>query len=191
MSYIFLSHSSHNNFEAIALHDWLMQQGWDELFLDLDPERGIVAGERWERALHDAASRCDAVLFLVSQHWLDSDWCRKEFRLAQRLNKRIIGLLIEDIGIQSLPEELTATWQLINLASGNDHQLIRAVHPDSGEEQHVHFSASGLTRLKTGLVKSGLDPRFFEWPPKADPNRSPYRGMRPLEAGDALEDAHH
>jgi hypothetical protein len=40
------------------------------LFLDLDPERGIVAGERWERALNDAARRCEAVLFLISKAWL-------------------------------------------------------------------------------------------------------------------------
>ncbi len=142
------------------MQDWLIEQGWDELFLDLDPERGIVAGQRWEKALHDAASRCDAVLFLVSQDWLDSDWCRKEFRLAHRLNKRIIGILIEDIAIDSLPDELTSTWQLINLASGNDHQLISAIHPDTGEQQHVHYSKAGLSRLKAGLVKAGLNPCF-------------------------------
>ena len=61
MSRIFLSHSSKNNFEAIALRDWLAAQGWDDLFLDLDPERGIGAGERWERALNEAAMRCEAV----------------------------------------------------------------------------------------------------------------------------------
>jgi len=185
MSYLFISHSSKNNFEAIAIHDWLMDQGWDELFLDLDPKRGIVAGERWEKALHDAASRCDAVLFLVSKNWLGSEWCRKEFRLAHRLNKRIIGILIEDIAIESLPEELTSTWQLVNLASGNDHKVHVANNELTGDEQHVHFSASGLTRLKTGLVKAGLDPLFFEWPPKNDLDRSPYRGMLPLEAEDA------
>jgi len=185
MSYLFISHSSKNNFHAIAIQDWLVAQGWDELFLDLDPERGIVAGQRWEKALHDAASRCDAVLFLVSQDWLDSEWCRKEFRLAHRLNKRIIGLLIEDIDIDTLPDEVTSTWQLINLSTGNDHQLIPAIHPDTGEEQHVHFSRTGLTRLKTGLIKAGLDPMFYQWPPEHDPDRSPYRGMLPLEAEDA------
>lgn len=185
MSYLFISHSSYNDFAAIALQDWLVVQGWDELFLDLDPERGIVAGERWERALHDAASRCDAVLFCVSQQWLDSEWCRKEFRLAHRLNKRIIGLLIEDIAIDSLPSELTEVWQMVNLASGNDHEITRTTHPDTGEEQHVHFSRSGLARLKTGLIKAGLDPLFYEWPPKHDLKRSPYRGMSPLEADDA------
>ena len=41
MSRIFLSHSSGNNAEAIALRDWLISHGWDDLFLDLDPERGL------------------------------------------------------------------------------------------------------------------------------------------------------
>ena len=57
MSFIFISHSSKNDFEAIALQSWLIKQGWNELFLDIDPERGIVAGERWERALYDAANQ--------------------------------------------------------------------------------------------------------------------------------------
>ena len=99
MSQLFLSHSSKDNFAALALSDWLRTEGWDDLFLDLDPERGIVAGERWERALHDAANRCDAVLFLVSSNWLASEWCLREFDLAHRLNKRIFGVLIEDLDI--------------------------------------------------------------------------------------------
>jgi hypothetical protein len=42
MSRIFLSHSSANNAEAVALPDWLVGEGWDDLFLDLDPTRGLV-----------------------------------------------------------------------------------------------------------------------------------------------------
>ena len=168
-----------------GLADWLRSEGWDDLFLDLDPERGIVAGERWERALHDAANRCDAVLFLVSSNWLGSEWCLREFDLAHRLNKRIFGVLVEDLDIEGLPDKLTATWQLVNLAGGTDHEVFRAVHPDSGEERHVNFSTTGLKRLRTGLMRAGLDPRFFEWPPADDPDRPPYRGMRALEAEDA------
>lgn len=185
MSYLFLSHSSKNDFESLAIKEWLIQQGWNDIFLDLDPEDGILAGQRWERALHEAANRCDAVIFCVSQHWIDSKWCRKEFRLAHRLNKKMIGLLIEDIPVDNLPEELTETWQLVNLASGNDHEVSKVTHPITGKEQHIHFSVSGLIRLKAGLVKAGLDPLFYEWPPANDLSRSPYRGMAPLEAVDA------
>jgi hypothetical protein len=44
VSRIFISHSSTDNAPAIALRDWLVGEGWDDLFLDLDPERGIAAG---------------------------------------------------------------------------------------------------------------------------------------------------
>jgi TIR domain len=107
MSQIFISHSSRNNDYAVALRMWLAEQGWDDVFLDTDPKRGIAAGERWEGALNKAALRCEAVLFLVSEAWLASDWCVKEFHLAQRLNKRLFGVLIEDIPIDRLPAELT------------------------------------------------------------------------------------
>jgi hypothetical protein len=80
VSRIFLSHSSQNNAEAIALRDWLVAEGWNDLFLDLDPERGIAAGERWERALNEAARRCEAVLFIISKAWLASRWCLNELR---------------------------------------------------------------------------------------------------------------
>ena len=184
MSRIFLSHSSVNNGPAWALRDWLVSEGWDELFLDVDPERGIAGGERWERALNQAAHRCEVVLFVVSRAWLKSAWCMKEFHLAAKLNKRMFGVLIEDIAIKELPGELTQTWQVVDLAKGSDHAMFQATLPD-GREEHVTFSKSGLARLKSGLTKAGLDPRFFAWPPDNDPDRPPYRGLRPMEAEDA------
>jgi formylglycine-generating enzyme required for sulfatase activity/class 3 adenylate cyclase len=36
-----------------------------------------------------------------------------------------------------------------------------------------------------GPEAAGLDARYFAWPPQSDRNRSPYRGLRPLEAVDA------
>ena len=185
VSRIFLSHSSENNAEAVALRDWLKGEGWEDVFLDVDPDRGIAAGERWERALNEAASRCEAVLFLVSRVWLASGWCLKEFNLAHKLNKRLFGLLIEDIPVADLPVNLTSTWQLVRLCSGTDHVMLRVSMPFTGQEAHVTFSAEALGRLKTGLRRAGLDSRFFAWPPEGDPSRPPYRGLRPLEADDA------
>lgn len=76
---IFISHSSTDNAEALALRDWMVAQGWDDLFLDTDPKRGIVAGERWLRALQVAGARAKAVVFLVSKAWLESQYCKAEF----------------------------------------------------------------------------------------------------------------
>ena len=154
MARIFLSHSSKNDAAAMALRDWIVAGGWDDHpFLDLDPTRGIAAGERWEQALHEAADRCEVVLFLVSEDWLKSEWCRKEFSLAQKLNKRLFGALIEDIPRSRLPESLPANWQLVDLASGADHELFRVDLRQLGREEHVTFSRSGLARLAFHLQR--------------------------------------
>ena len=186
MSRIFLSHSSTDNFEAIALRDWLASEGWKDVFLDLDPERGIAAGQRWERALHDAASRCEAVIFLVSTNWLGSGWCTKEYALARGLNKKLFAALTDPTRtIGSLPQELTGVWQIVDLVHGQDLRLFPAQPPGSNEERHIGYSQSGLTRLKRGLEKAGLDARFFPWPPEREPDRAPYRGLKSQEADEA------
>jgi hypothetical protein len=186
VSRIFVSHSSENNGEAVALCDWLGGEGWkDEVFLDLDPTRGIAAGEHWERKLNEATNRCEAVLFLLSKAWLGSEWCGKELNLARRLNKRLFGILIEELAETDLPGELTDEWQIITLASGIDGVTLDAVMPTTHKEIRVTFSQEGLQRLKHGLEQAGLDPKYFAWPPASDPNRPPYRGLRPLESDDA------
>ena len=186
VSRIFLSHSSRDSFEAVALRSWLATEGWDDVFLDLDPERGIAAGERWERSLHAAATRCEAVVFLVSAAWLASGWCRKEYELARGLNKKLFAALIDPARtIADLPPELTGVWQVVDLCRGQDLKLFATALPGSHDEKHVVFSQSGLLRLKRGLEKAGLDPKFFAWPPEREPGRAPYRGLKPLEAEDA------
>jgi TIR domain len=84
MSKLFLSHSSANNAQAVAIRDWLREEGWTDVFLDVDPdpEVGIPAGERWERALNQAASRCEAILFLVSQAWAKVRSSKRSMRCA-------------------------------------------------------------------------------------------------------------
>ena len=100
MPRIFLSHSSVNNGEAIAIRDWMKTRGWDEVFLDLDPERGLKAGERWQQELKRAAEHCEMVVFILSPGWVASPWCRTEFLLAQTLNKRIFAVIAEpEVGI--------------------------------------------------------------------------------------------
>jgi hypothetical protein len=94
MARLFISHSSRNNDRAVQVRDWLAANGWDDIFLDLDPERGIVAGQRWKEALQKAAYRCEVVLALVSEEWLASGWCKSEIDAARLMGKKIIVALI-------------------------------------------------------------------------------------------------
>jgi hypothetical protein len=183
MSRIFLSHSSANEIEAVALKQWLADNGWDDVFLDVDPERGLVAGERWQEALRRAADRCEAVVFVVSPAWAKSRWCLAEFLLAKNLHKQIFGVVLEDLPIGELPTEMTAEWQLCHLTGPGSTATIRFVHREKPTE--IAFLAEGLKRLKAGLQNAGLSASFFAWPPKGDQSRSPYRGLEPLDARDA------
>ena len=185
MSRIFLSHSSENNAEALSLSEWLKAEGWDDVFLDLDPERGIKSGERWEEALRDAAGRCEAVLFLVSRAWLNSEWCRDEFRLVRHLRKRLFGLLIEDIAPADLPAVMTREWQFVSLAVVGETRTFSVLPPQSAQPVDIRFAVDGLHRLKVGLQAARLDARHFAWPPETEPKRAPYPGLRPLEPEDA------
>ena len=183
MARLFLSHSSQDNAAAIALGRWLSELGIDDLFLDIDSNRGLAPGERWQEALKAAADRCEAVLFLVSDAWLASRWCLAEFLLAKTLHKRIFGLTIEPIAIEKLPVEMTGEWQLCDLAALGARRSFE-VELSTGIAVVV-FAEAGLNSLHRGLARAGLDGRTFLWPPRDEPQRAPYRGLRALEFQDA------
>ena len=188
MSRIFISHSSEDNDKAIALRDWLWENGWDDVFLDVAKEDGIPPGELWKRALVTAIYRCEAVLFLVSRVGLASDYCQFELSMASILEKPLFGVLIEDIPRSGLPAELTARQAISLVPSGHDDNTERrAKLPRKQDEVLVNLSKDGLHDLRIALELAGLDARFrfFAWPPANDLGRSPYRGLLPLEADDA------
>src|SRR6266550_5792386 len=183
MARIFLSHSSVDEREAVALNKWLTDNGWDDVFLDIDPQRGLVAGERWQEALRQAADRCEAVIFAVSPAWAKSKWCLAEFLLAKSLHKQIFGVILKDIPIGELPTEMPSEEQLCRLIGTGPTEIIRFRHRDTDDS--IAFLSEGLGRLKMGLKKAGLSADFFPWPPKDEPHRSPFRGLEPLDFEDA------
>ena len=184
MSTLFISHSHSDNIAALAVASWLKENGWDDYFLDVEPARGLTPGERWQEALKAAADRCEGVLFLISPAWRDSRWCLAEFLLAKQLGKVIFGVLVEETSLDTLPKEMTAEWQLCDLVAGTARRAFRVDH-DPIPVTEVSFGESGLQRLKLGLQKAAFGAASFAWPPPQDPDRSPYRGLKPLEIEDA------
>jgi formylglycine-generating enzyme required for sulfatase activity len=187
MSKIFISHSSHDNAKALALAQWLEQQGWADYFLDIDPKpiRGLLPGDRWQAALKAAQDRCEAVVFLISPAWRDSKWCLAEFLQAKQIGKPVFGVMIEPTPLDSLPKEMTAEWQLCDLVMGAEQQRFHVSQDQIVPPTDVSFAGMGLAKLKQGLQKAGLDPSAFPWPPPNKPDRLPYRGLKALEAEDA------
>jgi WD40 repeat protein len=166
MGTLFISHSSRNDERAVRVRDWLRENGWNDVFLDLDPVAGLAPGQRWQDELKAAGERCAAVVVLVSPDWVASRWCQTEFLVAVQLGKKIFGILIEKTPFAELPLELAAHFQLADVST-----------PELEED--------GFARLRLGLVRAGLHPRDFPWPPPHQPHRSPYRGLGSLEEQDA------
>jgi hypothetical protein len=84
VSRVFVSHSSRDSIEALALKTWLerAEPGLvGEIFVN--PETGIPAGVRWKAALRRANDRCEAVICPVSKRWDASHECRAEYRAAE------------------------------------------------------------------------------------------------------------
>ncbi|MDD3354628.1 TIR domain-containing protein [Zoogloea sp.] len=119
-----------------------------------------------ERALRKAGERCAAVIVLVSPQWVASKWCLTEFLFAAQLGKEIFPVLISPCPLEELPLELTATYQFADISTP--------------EKQ-----ADGYERLRIGLHRAGLHPGAFPWPPKDEPKRPLYRGLKVLEEQDA------
>ena len=114
MSRIFLSHSSPDNREAVALKQWLAEQRPElanEIFLDIDPESGLQPGARWKGQLFKSNSRCEAVICLLSTCWEASAECKTEYRTAEGLGKQILCARLEDLG----DTDITAEWQRCDL----------------------------------------------------------------------------
>jgi signal transduction histidine kinase len=178
---VFLSHSSRDNRQAVAVNAWLIEQEpglAEEIFLDLDPHTGIRPGERWKEALNQANTRCEAVICLLSKHWNRSYECAAEYRHAESLHKTILCARLEP-----LPDTgITSEWQRCDLFP--DHGLTTPVDIGDGG-QPVVLSTVGLQRLLDALRALGIGAEHFPWPPKGDPDRAPYRGWAPLQEEDA------
>jgi WD40 repeat protein len=174
MSRIFVSHSSKNNREAIALRHWLIKQDpalANEIFLDLHKDAGIPGGIRWKDALTRAHERCEAVICLLTPEWEESDECRVEYRVAETLDKKIFcARLSPSTGA------ITQEWQWVDLFGDGPKTTVEA--PD---QQPVSFLSEGLYRLREGIRGASIGAKSFVW----DPERDPYRGWEPLEEADA------
>src|SRR5262249_40281794 len=95
---------------------------------------------------------------LVSEVWLASKWCGDEYQLANRLNKKLFALLIDDIPLDRLPGGLTAQWQVVQL-KGEPAERFLTVHPRTQRQSPVHIAEVALKSLKRGLAKAGIGPK--------------------------------
>lgn len=182
MARLFISHSSRDNFEAKAFHDWLVSQGWaaDDIFLDL---HDIGAGTRWKEALAKANERCEAVVLLASPAALASTECRLEIRMAEDYGKEIIVAILDLL----TPDDATLgpykERQIVDLGQNPRDTVFTVEH--KGQQKAVYFNQRTLRTIKTRLDQLGISPNAFTWRPADLEKASPYPGFESFREGEA------
>lgn len=96
------------------------------------------------------------MIFLISKHWLGSNWCVAEYLFTRNFGKRCLPVLIEDVAPETIPDFLTAEHQVTDPTAYN--------------------------RLKQGLEQAGIAAESFSLPE----GRRPYPGLQALTEEDPL-----
>jgi WD40 repeat protein len=160
VSTIFISHSSRDNELARELERRLARMGHPSVFLDLDPEKGIVAGQSWERTLYRKLRACRAVVALCTDAYLASHWCFAEIALARMEGKAIFAFKADPLGEKArLPSILTES-QYIDLRTDRE---------------------DAYRRLERGLDRLNVLGVDGDW----DPKKPPYLGLAAYQEDDA------
>jgi WD40 repeat protein len=174
LSRLFISHSSKDTVSAIAFKQWLGANGWPEedVFLDVED---IGGGERWKDALRKAHARCEAVILLASPDALSSPECLTEVRKAEDFGKEIIVVLLRDLTIDDRRLDSFKERQIVDLSAPPQ------THAEQvelrGTKQQVLFNNEALAKVRDYLVKRGITPENFPWPPEGKPEAEPFPGL--------------
>jgi hypothetical protein len=182
MPRLFISHSSKDNFEAIAFRDWLEREGWtpEDIFLDL---HDIGAGARWKEALARANERCEAVVLLASPASLASNECRLEIRMAEDYGKQIIVAILYLLTPADDALEPYRERQIVDLGLEPRDASFTVEH--NGQTKAITFSTRTLRHIKARLDQLGISPTSFTWRPKDLGKASPYPGLESFSRGEA------
>jgi TIR domain/Novel STAND NTPase 1 len=152
MSAIFISHCSKDSHLAKEVERRLAHHHHHSVFLDLDPEKGIVAGQSWERTLYRKLRACRAVIALCTDDYLRSHWCFAEIALARMEGKHIIALQADPLGEHTKMPAILTEKQFIDLRRSEEE---------------------GFRRLWRALGELDLPGVADDW----DPKEPPYLGL--------------
>ena len=182
MSRLFISHSSADSVSAIAFKQWLGGNGWpdEDVFLDL---QDIGGGERWKEALRTAHTRCEAVILLASPEALASPECLTEVRKAEDFGKEIIVVLLRDLTIDDRRLDSYKERQIVDLSAPPQAHVEKVDF--RGAQHEVRFNSEALAKIKDYLIRRGITPESFPWPPLGKPDAEPFPGLSAFTEDDA------
>ncbi len=86
---IFISYNRNDRDFRTQIEGLLLEEGYNPEF----DEEGIESGEAWAHRLEEMIGACDTFLVILTNEWVTSVNCRREFDIAEQKGKRIIPIL--------------------------------------------------------------------------------------------------
>ena len=87
-------------------------------------DQRLYAGQNWWKEILRRLDWCESFVYLLSSDSVSSEYCRKEFELAQSLGKHIVPVLIRE-GV-NLPDNLKDT-QYVDLTNGITIEAVKVL----------------------------------------------------------------
>lgn len=167
----------------MSLPDRLLRDDRHSVFLDFDPEQGIVAGQSWEQTLYRKLRSCRAVIALCTDDYLSSQWCFAEIALARMegklLDRGAPGLIMILGSSGSGKSSLVRAGMIPRLRRETDRWLV--VDPFRPERDPIAALAESLASRPPTLRAGRCNPRGIgrsDSPPPAGRARSRSRERR-------------
>lgn len=111
-------------------------------------QKDIKAGIDYATAIYDGIEQADNLLFLISSESIKSEYCLKELAHAQKYNKRIIPILIDEVNYDEIPDGVKQLQFIEYTKLGKEdsiQQLLGELDKDYRyHEQHKVFLAQAL-----------------------------------------------
>lgn len=97
--YVFISYSRHDQVFVRRLTQDLQASGVD-VWLDT---ADIAAGANWQREITAGLTGAEVLLYVASQNSVQSAWVNREVQEVLTMDKRVIPLVLDDVGAKNLP----------------------------------------------------------------------------------------
>jgi hypothetical protein len=179
MASIFLSYTTRDKdgsgrlwSQRIAV--WLREWGYDDVYLDKDPDSGTPAASDWRRVLHSRLAQCRAVIALCTPEYQASPWCMVEVGIALDRGRLVFPI---HLGEEHLPGPL---------------QHRQAIALDEAIALDPANADDAKQRLQRALTEKISWQEKLRWDPLDDNRRSirpfhrcPFPGLKSYDASHA------
>jgi len=115
MTHVFISYATDDKELMLSIRRSLMR----ERFTVWTNKTDLKTGVEFQAEINRGIEHADNLVYLISTASIQSPYCQQELAYAFSLNKRVIGILIQEIDLKLIPDQ-TRALQFIDLTGHKD-----------------------------------------------------------------------